>query len=141
MILTRLSSEPLGIQNLTNEFTQPKKSEETSNTDTVMEAKKVREDERDQPLTLSQLSPRKKSAVQNNPLLPSQSANLDVLPSAIRPSNKRPMTSEPASEEHTKKPKCPEVKAEVAPKKKPTAKPRLPSSRLQTYTVKPIDRL
>ena len=85
MTLTRLSSEPLGIQNLTNEFTQPKKSEETSNTDTVMEhpqteAKKVREDERDQPLTLSQLSPRKKSAVQNNPLLPSQSANLDVLP-------------------------------------------------------------
>ena len=148
MILTCLSSEPLGIQNSTNESTQLKKSEEISNTDTIMEHPRtevnqnmdINEDDRDQPLTLSQLSPRKKSNVQNNPLPPSQSANVDVLPSAIPPSNKRPMTLEPASEEHQKKkPKRPEFKAEeaAAPRKEPTAKPRLPSSRLQTRTVKP----
>ena len=142
------SSEPLVIQNSTNEFIQPKNSEENANTDTVMEhprteTKKVNqdvgisEDDRDQPLTLSQLSPRKGTTVQNNPLPSSRTANLDVLPSAIRPSNKRPMTLDPASEgPQKKKPKHPEFKAEV-PKKEASAKPRLPSSRLQIRTAKP----
>ncbi len=78
MILTYISREPLGIEDSTNEFIQSKKSEEDSNTNAVMaparrEAEKVNqdldtsEDDRDKPLTILQLSPRKRPAVQDDP--------------------------------------------------------------------------
>src|SRR6266511_180345 len=152
MILTYISREPLGIEDSTNEFIQSKKSEEDSNTNAVMaparrEAEKVNqdldtsEDDRDKPLTILQLSPRKRPAVQDDPLLPSSSARPDVLLCTRRLSNKRPMTLDSTSEEQQNKKRKHEFKAAeevpIVPKKEPNARPRLPSSRPQTRMVKP----